>query len=571
MIEQTDILHKPLFEKEKGELIELISKARHNSTAYSKFTHFLKGDISGIQDFIFNVKSEKAAKTLKARSYFVQALSEICVQVIFEKLNGDALKLYNGGGNFYLFVNKEVEKKLPEIRKAINEACKEEEFYVTLSVIEVEDFENGFGENTWRKIQEESAKDKLNKFKGFKETFESYPVPKAQSWEKFTPNFVWHAGGIIEKEGNTKLKIDDKSIEVLDHKMRLTDAVPKSQFYISFKNSIVNKIPRWTDDLIDQHEKALDIYYADNPQDKPKKGKGDDKVIDFSELAIIFAKTRTGTGKLAVLKMDIDGLGNIMDGVKSSKDLSVTSDLIKWFFENFMLKLWQQQFTWFKTNENGETEECQEDFKNNIYTVFSGGDDCFLLGAWDAVFEFALLFQKEFNAFADFLEKKIHSIGKKPTISAGLIVVDPHFPVVRFARLAEEALEKSKDKPSKNRITIFNQTLTWDEFATAESVGKKLRKLIQEKGESRAVLERIKWSAKGFENLQDDAINGNVRAPKVSRLFYFLRNVKKENLPEMDKIVQGYSNSLIAAYQDRKTVNPMTYPVGARWAEFLTR
>lgn len=38
-------------------------------------SYFIKGDISGIQDFIFNVKSEKAARVLKARSVFVEVLA----------------------------------------------------------------------------------------------------------------------------------------------------------------------------------------------------------------------------------------------------------------------------------------------------------------------------------------------------------------------------------------------------------------------------------------------------------------------------------------------------------------
>lgn len=33
--------------------------------------YLLKGDISGIQEFIFNVQSDGAAKTLKAKSYYV--------------------------------------------------------------------------------------------------------------------------------------------------------------------------------------------------------------------------------------------------------------------------------------------------------------------------------------------------------------------------------------------------------------------------------------------------------------------------------------------------------------------
>jgi CRISPR-associated protein Csm1 len=44
--------------------------------------YLIKGDISGIQEFIFNVSSQKAAKTLKFRSSLIQTLAELCVTKI---------------------------------------------------------------------------------------------------------------------------------------------------------------------------------------------------------------------------------------------------------------------------------------------------------------------------------------------------------------------------------------------------------------------------------------------------------------------------------------------------------
>lgn len=44
-----------------------------NNNTYSRF--LLKVDISGIQNFIFDIPSDKASKNLKARSFYVYSLT----------------------------------------------------------------------------------------------------------------------------------------------------------------------------------------------------------------------------------------------------------------------------------------------------------------------------------------------------------------------------------------------------------------------------------------------------------------------------------------------------------------
>lgn len=53
------------------ESLHLLKKRLEDGKNFSPtpFQWLVKGDISGIQDFIFSVKSEKASKTLKGRSF----------------------------------------------------------------------------------------------------------------------------------------------------------------------------------------------------------------------------------------------------------------------------------------------------------------------------------------------------------------------------------------------------------------------------------------------------------------------------------------------------------------------
>ena len=59
---------------------------------------FVKGDLSGIQDYIFDVVSKGAAKSLKARSFRVQAMSMMAVDYLLGEYGlSPANVLYNGG------------------------------------------------------------------------------------------------------------------------------------------------------------------------------------------------------------------------------------------------------------------------------------------------------------------------------------------------------------------------------------------------------------------------------------------------------------------------------------------
>ncbi len=50
----------------------------------NRTNYLIKGDVSGIQEFIFSTTSKGAARTLKDRSWYVQMLCEVCGEKINE-------------------------------------------------------------------------------------------------------------------------------------------------------------------------------------------------------------------------------------------------------------------------------------------------------------------------------------------------------------------------------------------------------------------------------------------------------------------------------------------------------
>ncbi|MEO6760192.1 MAG: hypothetical protein ABIO24_12115, partial [Saprospiraceae bacterium] len=102
--------------------------------AIKDFNYFVKGDISGIQEFIFSVKSEGAAKSLKARSYFILALSKLCLRALEMKVNSANLHvIFDGGGNFYAFVKIENEEVLSNLQNDLSEELAQDQIYLSLS------------------------------------------------------------------------------------------------------------------------------------------------------------------------------------------------------------------------------------------------------------------------------------------------------------------------------------------------------------------------------------------------------------------------------------------------------
>ena len=98
----------------------------HNSQDFYKDEAFLlvSFDISGIQDFIYNIVTKGAAKQLKARSLFLDFMSEHISDSLLEKLDLTRANLmYLGGGHaYFVFANTEkIKKQVLEFEKAFNQ------------------------------------------------------------------------------------------------------------------------------------------------------------------------------------------------------------------------------------------------------------------------------------------------------------------------------------------------------------------------------------------------------------------------------------------------------------------
>jgi CRISPR-associated protein Csm1 len=180
------------------------------------------------------------------------------------------------------------------------------------------------------------------------------------------------------------------------------------------------------------------------------------KALNFTDKQDKF----TGVEALGTFKADVDNLGLIFACGFKHFSLSRLATLSRQMNNYFSIYLPHA----LSTNEGG--------FKD-IYTVFGGGDDLFLIGPWNKIIDFATFSNKKFSEYV--------CSNKQITFSAGLSINKPGEPVVSISERAEDALMKSKNN-DRDSMTLFDETVKWQDFKKLDEI----KKTIEE------------WLSKGF-------------------------------------------------------------------------
>ncbi|MBN2891020.1 MAG: type III-A CRISPR-associated protein Cas10/Csm1, partial [Bacteroidales bacterium] len=241
-------------------------------------------DLSGIQSFIYDIASSKAAKSLKGRSFYLQLLAEAMLDKF--KNNSEiraksAHVLYASGGKFYLLlpntrkvklaidvIKKEVERELWDLHKgklSINLACvpfayrnnyaKKEHW------LEIEDFkqERKQLKDLWKLLADKITKQKEQKFKSLLENnfieFFDEKNPKltvggnveicAVTGEELNENnSVVYNEEDVKKDSNVERKYTTKEVleqTELGKKLKDADFILSSNKNLIEKNTFLDK------------------------------------------------------------------------------------------------------------------------------------------------------------------------------------------------------------------------------------------------------------------------------------------------------------------------------------------
>ena len=409
--------------------MSLIEKPKDIESLLEDDMCLISGDFYGIQKFIFDrLATKNASKVLRAKSAFIQIFTEYLARYICSELKISEHSILSMNAGKFEILTPHMEIGLDEIQKRID-AYFLQHFYglsgVMLSSVSCtrDDFEQPDKYKALRKRIIDAVEDK--------------------KFQKFN---LLSATGILEYDTN----IDNQSLCKICNIRKITqdDSCDICSSFIKLGQRLANK----AEELV--HAKDLGIEFDEFDPELKLTDKIKSYVlyensipVDFDTLAQSSCKSsETGVKALAVLKADVDNMGKFLE--KSD----VTNRFEK--FDSFS-----------KTMDNFFSLYIPEMMKEkypNTYTVFAGGDDLFLLGAWDEVVEMARDIEGEFNAFV---------MSDDLSISFGIAMAKPTTPISYLAEHTEKLLEEAKDidegkdaEHPKDAISLFGETVKWKEY-----------------------------------------------------------------------------------------------------------
>ncbi|MGQ9443952.1 CRISPR-associated protein Cas10/Csm1, subtype III-A/MTUBE [[Pasteurella] aerogenes] len=264
------------------------------------------------------------------------------------------------------------------------------------------------------------------------------------------------------------------------------------------------------------------------------------KAFDFiaCEDRQLFNDKYVGASALMTLKGDVDNLGSIFQKGLAKPTFAKMASLSRQMNQFFSL--------WLPTY-------CQQ-YSQNMYTVFAGGDDFFLIGPWKSTQKVAHEMQKAFKRY----------VAENPEIhfSVGMVMTKLGIPVARLGELAEDALEKAKaiESGKKNAVNIYQKTVSWEDWQHLMDLEDEIARLAQEYQISVSYLYsliRLAEQANDRQNLENSMWR--------SRFYYRTARYVADKLPKerklkvLNEIITSLGDKGIETYQGNFAIPLFNY------------
>lgn len=436
-------LRKALFEQEK----DFCQK-----DAFLLYT----ADFSRIQKFLYTVHTEKALRSLRSRSFFLELLME---HYLDELLAGCGVSranlIYSGGGHCYVLLpnTAAVADTLTRWNRQFNRWLLQQ-FGTQL-----------FLANAWTPCSGSDLTNTPAEKSPYKELFRRVNrLLEQHKFHRYTAEDLRQLNSTAAYPDGRECKVCGTSANLKD------DLCPWCRLFVDLSYKIQNKtafvVSRRASDADDCTLPALDggseYLSLTDPASARKRLNSDEPIVrvytknaPFTSLTYStnlyvgdyaasnsmeeLAEQSEGVRRIAVCRMDVDNLGHaFISGFEQENE----KDPVKRMHYVTLSRtsaFSRQMSLFFKCYINGILEGLQ------VSIVYAGGDDVFLVGAWNAVLEAAQRIQSNFTAF---------SCGAL-TLSAGIGIFDDHYPIRLSAEETAALEEAAKHLPGKNAVALF--------------------------------------------------------------------------------------------------------------------
>ncbi len=479
-------------------------------------TSIIKGDISGIQNFITNISTEDALRNLRARSFYITILTDVLAYELVSRLglgNGKDDILLSAGGHFFITSDNPNETIVDDIELEVNSWMLKKFGGVLGLVLEVgkniEDVNkkvamkknNKFKRLIYNSKNNKNLYEQLFKFmpsdegerkrcrtcKSVKSINEIFPIKSdyryieicefcksLMNWGKYLPSAKY----VLMVHGN---RDDFERVKHLTVPMPFDDSNKVRQVFIFDKDQCLlhsddeeiklDEISQNLSNLslrrfvINEKETDFKTYLLGNLA-AFKQENGRKQLLSLDEIVKLPKdmknENRTGADLIGTLVMDVDGLGNIFKNINIEDSVKLSCHLD--FFFKYLINKYQNKY-------------------QNLTLIYSGGDDLAIIGRWDAIIKFACEFRSEFDKWIEKINANNNKFNARAiTISASCYIDKPKFPVESAMKLAKEALdEKAKKLDGKNAFCLFDVPLKWNNYLETgtESSKKGIQEIVE--------------------------------------------------------------------------------------------
>jgi len=587
---------------------------------------FIEGDISGIQRFLYSVPMRGATKQLRARSLYLQLLTEVIARYILRELGMPITNLiYVGGGHFYLLAPTGVDMNV--LSREVDRILLKHhdgELYVALGSVPL--FPNDFTaqnfEQKWRDLKQETGKSKSRRYANLPaDELATIFMPRAQDGDdeiSLRYNDRGEPEDDTEREAHSGL---GKSLVEFSKKLKNAEAIvlgytqPREVAVSGFQETftefgfavdlVYTSHKQWNYPQLGELDYAVVQGIKSLPDNAMVKELerhlgcpiapslrytvnvtpmvGDDfRPVEFDELA----QASIGIKQIGVLRMDVDNLGHLFSaGFKkpnkptesraSLARVATLSNALSLYFEGWVGEICR--------NANETHHKRIDDTKNPgrqidveaVYAVYSGGDDLFIVGRWDVLPQIAQTIHDDFSRYAC-NNANVH-------ISAGITLHKGKYPLYLASADAEKALGSAKSiDADKNAISFLGQSVKWSDWKDILTVRDELYDLVKNHDDviSRSLIQMIlHFYAHYEETRQQYAINKSGERQIVwgawmwRSAYQFTRFADRLSDELLQKRVIAIYNRLKPDESKQNSLfhNIQLMGIAARWAEALTR
>jgi len=617
-----------LFEQFKA--VAALAHASHSLEKPAGDYLLVGGDIPGIQDFIYTITSKGAAKGLRGRSFFIQLLGDAVVRRVCHELglSPEVNVIYAAGGNFMLLAPEDAAGDVDKVRQEVNKNLLKDfkgALYLCLASRPLPGEQIGsaaFAKDASKALKQGIARQKRQRFR--EEALENWASifgSKGKGGDRYCAICQRELG---EGEGTPieeafpspqgpPLKCDHcAQFETLARDIAHSDLLlavnfqPPQGASEGWQKTLYHLTGVWYGfKRRGQPLPEVASIYATNEPDflaaaadgfipigniTPRISEADRKWVHkhHPELEIphqeyikdftLMALQSQGIPRVGVLRMDVDDLGRALIEGLERRTMALTSALssaLELFFGGWLNVICEEV----QKSTDLLPKEINREATDLLYIIYSGGDDLFIVGAWDRL---PLLAERIHDEFAAFTGRNPHL-----HISAGLTLEQRKFPLYRAAEQAHGALDDGAktytraDGQRKDAITFLGQTVAWEDFAPPEKdrfgVVQGVRHLVEllDKGIPRSLLQIVQSIYGQYQRDLERNLKRRPACEQPEQLYYgrwmWMQVYQIQRLIEQQKGME-VKRDIRQLQAELMTLKRVRYSgLVARWAEYLSR